>query len=339
MAKEENKLVKTLLYIGNEGAVTLNVIIDQENETMWANQKTISSLFNVTKQNISYHLKEIFSSKELDKNSVVKKILTTGEDGKNYKISFYNLDAIISVGYRVNSKEATQFRIWATKILKDYIVQGFAIDSELLKNGTRLGTDYFKKLLEIIRDIRLSERRFYEQVTDIYATAYDYNKDAKITKEFFMNVQNKLHYAVSGSTAPEIIAKRADSSKPHMGLKTWDQSPEGKIYLKDVKIAKNYLSEEEISQLKRIVNMYLDYAENQALRHNPMSMKDWAERLDKFLEFNEYHILKGKGKISRKDVDKFVEKEYEKYRPIQDKLYKSDYNKFVEERKKLEKNN
>jgi hypothetical protein len=335
MNEIEDKLTKTLLYMGNEGAVTLDVIIDQENETMWVTQKTMAETFGVNVRTISEHLQNIFKTKELDENSVFRKIRMTASDGKKYNTKFYNLDAIISVGYRVNSKEATQFRIWATKILKDYIVQGFAIDVELLKNGTRLGTDYFKNLLEIIKDIRLSERRLYEQVTDIYATSYDYNKDARITKEFFSSVQNKLHYAVCGSTAPEIIAERADSEKPNMGLTNWDESPEGKIYLKDAKIAKNYLNEEEVTELKSIVNMYLDFAEHQAIRHNPMSMKDWANRLDKFLEFNEYHILKGRGEISRKDVDKFVEKEYEKYRPIQDKLYKSDYNKFVEETRKF----
>jgi hypothetical protein len=334
---EIKKSKQSLLYIGPEGAVSGNFIIGDE--TLWASQKTMSEIFDTNTQAITKHLKNIYRTEELVEKSTCSKMeqiqIENGREVKR-KIKFYNLDAIIAVGYRVNSKKATQFRIWATNILKEYMVKGFAIDVELLKNGSRFGTDYFKNLLDIIKDIRLSERRFYEQITDIYATSYDYNKDAEITREFFRNVQNKLHFAVSGSTAPEIISDRANSEKPNMGLKTWEGSPEGKIYLKDTKIAKNYLNEDEITELKSIVSMYLDYAEHQAIRHNPMSMKDWAERLDKFLEFNEYHILKGKGKISRKDVDKFVEKEYEKYRPIQDKIYKSDYDKFVEETKNLE---
>jgi len=345
---KDYEIVESLLYKGKEGGVTAEFLVDKANQTFWASQKTVADIFETSPPNISMHMQNIFQDGELKENEVSisskelfkdqlefikESLINSKKAGRPSK--WYNLDGIIAVGYRVNSKKATEFRIWATSILKDYIVKGFAIDVELLKNGTRLGEDYFKELLEIIRDIRLSERRFYEQITDIYATAYDYNKDAKITKEFFMNVQNKLHYAVSGHTSPEIIAERADSEKPFMGLETWDNSPNGKIYLKDAKIAKNYLNKKEITELRSIVNMYLDYAENQALRHNPMSMEDWAERLDKFLEFNEYHILKGKGKISRKSIDDFVKKEYEKYRPIQDKLYKSDYNNFIEETKKL----
>lgn len=344
MVENSKELVKTLLYVGTDGAVELNVVVDQENETFWTTQKTMSSVFKVSNANVSKHLNNIFESGELNKEEVSfnpndstnSGIVIINPKAKTQPI-LYNLDAIISLGYRVNSKEATQFRKWATTILRDYIIKGFAIDTELLKNGTRIGIDYFKQVLEIIRDIRLSERRLYEQVTDIYATAYDYNKDAEITKGFFMNVQNKLHYAVTGLTAPEIIAERASSEKPNMGLSTWDKAPGGKVYYKDTKTAKNYLVESEMSELRRIVNMYLDYAENQASRQIPMSMKDWVDKLDKFLEFNEYYILQGKGKISREDVNKFVKEEYEKYRPIQDKMYKSDYNKFIEESENLKK--
>lgn len=333
--QENNQIVNTLLYIGDEGEVSIDVVIDQERETMWATQKTMAELFNVKKNTISEHLKHIFEEGELNKNSVVRKIRTTASDGKKYNTNFYNLDAIISVGYRVNSKNATHFRIWATNVLKEYIIKGFVLDDELLKNGSRFGKDYFDQLLERIKEIRTSERRVYEKITDLFATSYDYNPKAEITINFYKCVQSKLHYAVSGLTPPELIKNRADSKKEHMGLTTWQDAPNGKIMLSDAKIAKNYLSEEEVSELNRIVNMYLDYAENQALRHKAMSMKDWATRLDKFLEFNEYQILNNKGSISRKEVDEFVKTEFEKFKPIQDKNYKSDYNKFDEETRKL----
>jgi len=347
--KNRYEIIESIFYKGKEGGVTAEFLVDKENQTFWTSQKAVAEIFDTTAQNVSLHFLNIFAENELKENKVSitskklfedqsefikESLINSKKAGRPSK--WYNLDAIIAVGYRINTKKATNFRIWATSILKDYIVKGFVIDVELLKNGTRLGEDYFKQLLEIIRDIRLSERRFYEQITDIYATAYDYNKDAEITKKFFMNVQNKLHFAVTGHTAPEIIVERADSKKPYMGMTTWDKSPDGKIYLKDANVAKNYLNEKEITELKSIVNMYLDYAEHQALRQNPMSMKDWAERLDRFLEFNEYHILRGKGKISRKSVEKFVKMEYEKYRPIQDKLYKSDYNEFIQKTKKIE---
>ena len=333
--QENNQIVNTLLYIGDEGEVSIDVVIDQERETMWATQKTMAELFNVKKNTISEHLKHIFEEGELNKNSVVRKIRTTASDGKKYNTNFYNLDAIISVGYRVNSKNATHFRIWATNVLKEYIIKGFVLDDELLKNGSRFGKDYFDQLLERIKEIRTSERRVYEKITDLFATSYDYNPKAEITINFYKCVQSKLHYAVSGLTPPELIKNRADSKKEHMGLTTWQDAPNGKIMLSDAKIAKNYLSEEEVSELNRIVNMYLDYAENQASRHKAMSMKDWATRLDKFLEFNEYQILNNKGSISRKEVNEFVKAEFEKFQPIQDKNYKSDYNKFDEETRKL----
>ncbi len=335
---ETYHIVNTLLYEGSEGAVSINVVIDKDKETMWATQKTMAELFNVDRSVITRHLKNIYDDGELSKSSTCAKIAHVQKEGNREvkrQTTFYNLDAIISVGYRVNSKNATHFRIWATGILKEYMIKGFVLDDELLKNGARFGKDYFDELLERIREIRSSERRVYEKVTDIFATSYDYNPNAEITINFFKNVQSKLHYAVSGLTPPEIIKSRADSEKDHMGLTTWKDAPNGKIMLSDTKIAKNYLSEDEISELNRIVNMYLDYAENQASRHKAMSMKDWAERLDKFLEFNEYQILKGKGRVSRKAADEFVKIEFEKFKPIQDKNYKSDYNKFEEKTRRL----
>ena len=332
---EENKLTTTLLYLGEEGEVSMEVIIDPEGETFWATQKTMADVFNVTKQNISYHLNDIFKTAELDKDSVVKKILTTASDGKKYKTSFYNLDAIISVGYRVNSKNATRFRIWATSVLREFMIKGFVLDDELLKKGSRFGKDYFTDLLERIREIRVSERRFYEKLTDLYATSHDYNKNAEITRKFYARVQNKLHYAVSGMTAPEIIKDRASSEKENMGLTSWKHSPEGKIQLSDTRIAKNYLTEEELAELNKLVELYLNYAELQATREIPMSMSDWAEQLDKFLDFVGYQILEGKGKVSRCEIDDFVKGEFEKFRPIQDRFYKSDYDEFVERTRKL----
>jgi len=346
--RNEYELIETLLYKGTEGAVTLEVIIDRKHETMWATQKTIANLFKVTVNNISKHLNNVFDSGELDKNEVTinpNKSTNSGIPLINPESSkqpiLYNLDTIISVGYRVrDSKEATRFRIWATNILKDYMIRGYVLNREVLTEGSPFGEEYFKHLLEEIRDIRSSERQIYEKVTDLYATSYDYEPKAEITKEFFANVQNKLHYAITGLTAPEIIKNRADSDKKNMGLTTWRKAPEGKILLRDIKVAKNYLNKKEIRHLNRIVSMYLDYAENQAERNIPMSMKDWATKLDKFLEFNEYHILHGKGSISREDVDNFVKKEYNKFKPLQDLSYRSDYNKFEEEIKMIEgKNN
>ena len=337
---DESKIQNTLLYIGEQGEVSIDVIIDQEGETFWATQKTMAEVFNVKRNTINYHLKNIFLEGELDEKSVIRKIRTTASDGKSYVNYFYNLDAIISVGYRVNSKNATHFRIWATGVLKEYMIKGFVLDDELLKNGSRFGKDYFDNLLERIRDIRSSERRVYEKVTDLFATSYDYNPKADISVSFFKCVQSKLHYAISGLTPPELIKERADSKKEHMGLTTWRDAPDGKIMLSDVNVAKNYLSQEEISELNRVVNMYLDYAENQAIRHKAMSMKDWASRLDKFLEFNEYQILNGKGSISRSEADRFVKEEFEKFKPIQDRNYVSDYNKFdVETRRILKEGN
>ena len=340
------KLVKTLLYESEEGAVEGEFVIGDD--TIWANQKVVADIFNTTKSNISMHFSNIvsegeleekevsISSKELfkdDSEFIKESLINSKKGGRPQKL--YNLDAIISIGYRVNSKEATRFRIWSRGILKQYMRKGYVLNKELLINGGRFSDEYFDQLLEEIRDIKSSERKVYQKITDLYATAYDYNKDAEITRNFYAKVQNKLHYAVSGLTAPEIIHERADSTKEHMGLTSWRKSPDGKVYLSDAKIAKNYLSDKEIKRLNRLVSMYLDYAEDRAERHIPMSMKDWAERLDKFLEFYEYNILEGKGSISREEVDEFVKSEYEKFKPIQDKLFQSDYEKFDEESREL----
>ena len=340
------ELVKTLLYQSEEGAVEGKFIIGED--TLWASQKVMAEIFGTTGANISMHFSNIVSEGELEEKEVsisskdlfkddsdfIKKSLKNSNNrGRPQK--WYNLDAIISIGYRINSKEATRFRIWSRGILKQYMRKGYVLNKELLVNGGRFTDEYFEQLLEEIRDIRSSERKVYQKITDLYATAYDYNKNAEITKNFYAKVQNKLHYAVSGLTAPEIIHERADSTKEHMGLTSWRKSPDGKVYLSDAKVAKNYLTEKELKNLNRIVSMYLDYAEDRAERKIPMSMKDWAERLDKFLEFYEYNILEGKGSISREEVDEFVEMEYEKFKPIQDKLFQSDYEKFDEETKDL----
>lgn len=324
--KDHQSMSEFVLYEDKEGNVKLSVLFSEE--TFWLNQNALSNLFEVTKQTISYHLNNIFTEGELDENSVVKEILTTATDGKKYNILHYNLDAIIAVGYRINSKKATQFRIWATKTLKEYITKGFVLNDEMLKNGRPFGKDYFDELLERIREIRASERRFY----DIYATSYDYYLTAPQTKEFFSTVQNKLLFAITGQTAPELISSRADSKKDHMGLTTWKNAPEGKILKSDVKISKNYLNDNELSELNRIVSMYLDYAENQAKRQNLMSMDDWADKLDAFLQFNEYELLDNAGIVKRAVADKLAEEEYEKYRVIQDESFQSDFDK---ETKKL----
>lgn len=274
----------------------------------------------------------------MDKDSTCARIAYVQQEGNREvkrKTTFYNLDAIISVGYRVNSKNATRFRIWATGILREFMIKCFVLDDELLKNGSRFGKDYFTDLIERIREIRVSERRFYEKITDLYATSHDYNKNAEITRNFYAKVQNKLHYAVSGMTAPEIIKDRASSEKENMGLTSWKHSPDGKIQLSDTRIAKNYLTEDELVELNKLVELYLNFAELQATREIPMSMKDWAEQLDKFLDFVGYQILEGKGKVSRKEINDFVKVEFEKFRPIQDRFYKSDYNEFEQRTRKL----
>ncbi|MFM8744554.1 MAG: virulence RhuM family protein, partial [Cytophagales bacterium] len=289
----------------------------------------IAELFQTTKQNIGQHLKNIFAEGELQENSVVKKFFTTAADGKQYNTAFYNLDAIISVGYRVNSQRATLFRQWATSVLRDFAIRGYVLDKERLKNGAFLSKTYFDDLLAEIREIRASERNFYQKITDIYATAMDYKADDVITQTFFASVQNKLHFAIHGHTAAELIVNRANSEKEHMGLTTWKNAPSGKIIKTDVSVAKNYLTEKELKSLDRFVTMYLDYAETQAERNIPMTMNDWAGKLNAFLQFNEKDILKNAGKVTQAIAKAFAESEFEKYRIIQDKFYVSDFDKEV----------
>ena len=289
----------------------------------------IAELFDKGRTTITEHLKNIFESNELDENSVCREFRHTANDGKNYNTKYYNLDAIISVGYRVNSKKATQFRQWATSILKEFAIKGFVLDKKRLENGSFLGQNYFDKLLEEIREIRLSERMFYQKITDIYSTSVDYNKDEETTKKFFAKVQNKLHFAIHGHTAAELIYERANSTKEKMGLTSWDNSPDGKILKSDVIIAKNYLTKDELDSLGRIINAFLDLAENRAKRNIPMTMQDWAKRLDMFLEFDDREILKDAGKITKKIADEYAVNEFEKYRIVQDKLFMSDFDKLL----------
>jgi hypothetical protein len=328
MAENKNNSSDIILYSSPEGNIKVEVVYS--GETFWLTQKRMAELFGVAVPAVSKHLKNIFETGELQEDAVISKMETTAADGKNYLTAFYNLDAIIAVGYRVNSRQATQFRIWATKTLREFIIKGFVLDDERLKQGKRFGKDYFDELLERIREIRASERRFYQKITDIYEQcSIDYNKEADITQTFFKTVQNKLHWAITGKTAAQIIAERAKASEPNMGLQTWKNAPTGKILKTDVSIAKNYLIENEIKELERVVSMYLDYAENQAARQIPMKMADWVQKIDAFLQFNEYKILKDAGKVSHEVAKKLAEKEYEKYRVIQDKNFESDFDKEV----------
>ena len=299
-----------------------------KNETIWATQKAMAQLFDCSTDNIGLHLKNIFASGELVKDSVTEKNSATAVDGKNYQTMFYNLDAIISVGYRVNSVRATQFRQWCTYVLRQFAIRGYVIDKKRMDNGSFIGEDYFEHLLAEIREIRLSERRFYQKLTDIYATAIDYNKDAPTTRLFFKKVQNKMHYAVHGHTATELIVERADANKEHMGLTTWENAPNGKIVKTDVSIAKNYLREKELDEMGRMVNAFLDMAESMAKRHIPMTMEDWAKRIDKFINLFESPILQDSGKVSAEYAKEFAESEFEKYRIIQDRLFQSDFDRF-----------
>jgi len=300
-----------------------------EGQTIWLSQKLMAVLFDVNVRTISEHLRNIFTSNELQQDSVVRKFRNTASDGKQYNTQFYNLDAIISVGYRVNSKRATQFRQWATQVLREFAVKGYVLDRKRMENGSFLGEDYFERLLEEIREIRLSERRFYQKITDIYATSVDYNKDAPTTREFFARVQNKLHYAVHGHTAAELIARRADSNEMHMGLTTWEEAPGGKIIKPDVSVAKNYLTQNELDSLARIVNAYLDLAEERAKREIPTTMEDWSKRLDRFLEFDEREILSDSGAVSAEIAKAHAESEFERYRIVQDRLFESDFDREI----------
>ena len=318
-----------VLYQNETGSKIIEVLYDSED--FWLTQKTMSELFSVKVNTINYHLKEIFNSGELKENSVIRKIRITANDGKKYNTSFYSLDAIIAVGYRVNSFEATQFRKWATNTLKEYIKKGFVVNTELLKNGPKFGKDYFDELLLKIKEIRASERRFYQKITDIYKEcSYDYDKNSETTIEFYKNVQNKLHFAITGMTAPEIIYDRVSSKKDNMGLQTWKNAPKGKILESDVVVAKNYLDKEEITELNNLVSMYLDYAERQVKLGHIISMKEWKEKLELFLKLNEYNILKDNGKIKREIADSLALSEYEKYRIKQDQNYLSDFDELIE---------
>lgn len=329
-----NSTVDFLVFTKQNSQDSIEVRVQDEN--VWLTQDGIAKLFDKGRSTITEHLTEIFASNELSGDSVCRKFRLTASDGKTYNTKFYNLDAIISVGYRVNSLRATQFRQWATKVLRTFTVQGYVLDKNRLENGQIFDEEYFEHLLEEIREIRMSERKFYQKITDIYATSVDYSKDAKTTKDFFSNVQNKLHWAIHKHTAAELIVERADAQKPHMGLTSWRKAPDGKIEKSDVSIAKNYLSKEELEKLERFVTMYLDYAEFQAKKQIPMTMEDWATRLNKFLDFNEMEILQDKGRVSAEIAKSFAESEFEKYRVIQDRLFESDFDLFLKDAKKLE---
>jgi len=320
-----------LLYTGNDGKVNIEVFL--QDETVWLTQKAIGSLFGKSKATISEHLKKIYAEGELEQAATVRNFRTVQTEGGRQverELDYYNLDAIISVGYRVNSYQATQFRIWATKTLKEYIIKGFVLDDERLKQGKRLfGKDYFDELLERIREIRASERRFYQKITDIYLLSADYDKNAPVTKEFFASVQNKLHWAITGKTAAEIIYDSADATKIYMGLTNWKQAPDGKILKSDVTVAKNYLSKAHIQELNQIVSAYLDLAENRAQRQILMKMEDWANFIDSFLELSDYPILENKGKVSALKAKLKAEQEFEIYRVKQDRDYVSDFDKEI----------
>jgi hypothetical protein len=329
--KNLQKIENFVLFETESGKVNIEVYF--ENDTLWLSQKMMSQLFDKGRSTITEHLKNIFETNELDENTVCRDFRHTAQDGKQYTIKFYNLRAITAVGYRVNSQQATQFRKWATEVLHEYIVKGFAMDDERLKQAKHFGKDYFDEMLERIREIRISERRFYQKITDIYALSADYSKDAFTTKDFFATTQNKLHWAIEGKTAAEIIYTKADAQKVYMGLKNWKNAPDGKILKSDVSIAKNYLEQEHLKQLQRIVTAYLDLAENRAQRGIVMNMKDWIVFLDKFLELSDYPILLHKGKISALEAKLKAEQEYSTFRIQQDKDYLSDFDKEIKKLK------
>lgn len=336
MAKKKNEITirssaaEYLTFVAATGDNSESFEMRYEDENIWLTQKMMAALYDVSVPAINQHLKKIFDDNELDEEAVVKKYLITAADGKTYNTKHYNLQAIIAVGFKVNNEKAVQFRKWANEIVKDYTIQGWVMDVERLKaGGSVLTVDYFEKQLERIREIRLSERRFYQKITDIYATALDYDPSATATKRFFAAVQNKLHYAVHGETAAEVIYSRADYKKENMGLTNWDGSPHSKIHKYDVSIGKNYLSKYELEQMERIVSAYLDMAEIQAMRHIPMTMKDWEERLNGFLMLWDHKILQDAGKVSTELAKEYAESEFEKYRIIQDRLYESDFDRFL----------
>jgi hypothetical protein len=322
-----NSTAEFLIFTSQAGEKGIEVRV--ENESVWLTQKLIAVLFAVTVPTVNEHLKNLFSDGEIQENSVVRKFRTTAADGKNYQTQFYNLDAIIAVGFRVNSARAIQFRQWAAGVLRDYALRGYVLDKERLKNGAFLSQEYYENLLAEIREIRASERRFYQKITDIYTTAMDYDPAAETTQAFFATVQNKLHFAIHGRTAAELLVARADSKKERMGLTTWKNAPHGKIIKPDVIVAKNYLTGKELKSLDRIVTMYLDYAEDQAERKIPMTMQDWAGKLNAFLKFNERDLLDHPGKVTQEVARAFAESEFEKYRVVQDRLFESDFDRHV----------
>ena len=319
-----------MTYVASIGDQQDSIEMRYEDENIWLTQKMMATLYDVDVRTINYHVKKIFSDSELQEDSVIRKFRITAADEKCYSTNHYSLEMIIAVGFKVNSDRAVQFRKWVNQIAKDYTIKGWVMDDERLKNGgSVLTTEYFDRLLEQIREIRLSERRFYQKITDIYATALDYDRTAKTTKQFFAKVQNKMHYAVHGHTAAELIYERADADKPHMGLTTWAAAPEGKIVKSDVSVAKNYLSEQEMRSLERIVSAYLDLAEDRAERHIPMTMEDWAKRLDLFLMADDREVLQDAGKITAEIAKAKAETEFEKYRVVQDRLFMSDFDRYM----------
>ena len=331
MSKElqiRNSKVDFLVFTRDAGEDGIEVRV--QDHDVWLTQKAISKLFDVDRSVVSKHLSNIFKEGELGENSTCANFAQVADNGKNYKYKFYSLAAIIAVGYRINSERATQFRVWATKVLDTFTRQGYVLDKNRLINGQIFDEDYFDHLIAEIQEIRASERRFYQKITDIYATAVDYDKNSALTKEFYATVQNKMHYAVHGNTVAELIVARADHKKEHMGLTSWKNAPDGKIVKTDVSIAKNYLIREELTELNEIVTMYLDYATRQARRHIPMTMEDWKTKLDAFLRFNDAEVLQDKGKVTAAIAKEFAESEFEKYRVIQDTLYQSDFDRLVQ---------
>ena len=334
MAKKKNEIsirssaAEYLTYVASVGNQADSFEMRYEDENIWLTQKMMATLYDVSVPAINQHLKKIFEDGELVEDSVIKKYLTTADDGKNYQTKHYNLQAIIAVGFKVNNERAVRFRKWAGQIVKDYTIQGWTMDVDRLKKGTMFTDEYFDRQLEYIREIRLSERKFYQKVTDLYATAFDYDKDAKTTRLFFKTVQNKMHYATHRHTAAELIVERANADKEHMGLTTWENAPNGKIVRTDVSVAKNYLREKELDEMGRMVNAFLDMAESMAKRHIPMTMEDWAKRIDKFINLFDGPILQDSGKVSAEYAKEFAESEFEKYRIIQDRLFQSDFDRF-----------